>query len=93
MDYEDVEMDDVSELKTDEFIADDDIEMIDLSDEYYAHVNVIDEDLPSNRYCNGRHVPSRNKRNPVLVMLSVVSYTFFFFFFFNTLERDFLTYY
>ena len=94
MDYEDVEMDDVSEFKTDEFIADDDIEMIDLSDDYYAHVNAIDEDLPSNRYCNGRHVPSRNKKNSVLVMLPVVSYTFFFFFFFfNTLERDFLTYY
>ena len=47
MDYEDVEMDDVSEFKTDEFIADDDIEMIDLSDDYYAHVNIIDEDLPT----------------------------------------------
>ena len=47
MDYEDVEMDDVSEFKTDELIADDDIEMIDLSDDYYAHVNVVDEDLPT----------------------------------------------
>ena len=47
MDYDDVEMDDVSEFKTDEFIADDDIEMIDLSDDYYAHVNIIDEDLPT----------------------------------------------
>ena len=47
MDYEDVEMDDVSEFKTDEFIADDDIEMIDLSDDYYAHVDIFDEDLPT----------------------------------------------
>ena len=47
MDYEDVEMDDVSEFKTDEFIADDYIEMIDLSDDYYSHVNFIDEDLPT----------------------------------------------
>ena len=29
----------------DKFIADDDIEMTDLSDDYYAHVNVIDENL------------------------------------------------
>ena len=47
MDDQDVGIYDISgQFKMDKFIADDDIEMTDLSDEYYAHyVNVIDDNL------------------------------------------------
>ena len=68
MDDQDVGMYDVSsQFKMDKFIADDDIEMTDLSDDYYAHVNVIDENHPTDIVMEDI-VLSRNKiKNPALL--------------------------
>ena len=73
MTKQDVGMYDVSDqFKMDMFIAEDDIEMTDLSDDYYAHVNVIDENLLTDIVMEDI-VSSKNKiKNPALVMLSAV---------------------